>query len=56
MTVKVNEVTVLEYTQPLGAQPNKDYTRVLNEGTFALQAHDPKSEVHYKNIRVKRLE
>ena len=28
----------------------------LGEGTFALQAHDPKSVIHYKNIRVKRLE
>ena len=28
----------------------------LGEGTFALQAHDPKSIIHYKNIRVKRLE
>ena len=50
VTVKVKDIIVLEYTQPLGAQPNKDYTRVLDEGTFALQAHDPKSEVHYKNI------
>jgi hypothetical protein len=28
---------------------------VLDKGTFALQAHDPKSTVRYKNIRVKRL-
>jgi hypothetical protein len=28
----------------------------LGEGTFALQAHDPKSIIHYKNVRVKRLE
>jgi hypothetical protein len=26
-----------------------------NEGTFALQAHDPKSTVYYRNIRVKPL-
>jgi hypothetical protein len=30
-------------------------TRKLSHGTFALQAHDPGSEVHYKNIRVKPL-
>jgi len=30
-------------------------TRKLSSGTFALQAHDPGSEVHYKNILVKRL-
>ena len=28
----------------------------LSEGTFALQAHDPKSEIHYRNIRVKVLD
>ncbi len=56
ITVKINGQTLFEYTQPLGAQPNKDYTRVLDEGTFALQAHDPNSVVRYKNIRVKRLE
>jgi hypothetical protein len=56
VTVKVNGKIVLEYTEPPGAQPRPDYTRKLDEGTFALQAHDPKSVVRYKNIRVKRLE
>jgi hypothetical protein len=56
VTVKINDTVLFEYTQPLGAQPNKDYPRVLDEGTFALQAHDPNSIVQYKNIRVKRLD
>jgi len=56
VTVKINDVVVLEYTEPPGAQPGKVFTRKLAEGTFALQAHDPKSVIHYKNIRVKRLE
>jgi hypothetical protein len=47
---------VLEYTEPPGAQPRKDFTRKLDSGTFALQAHDPGSVIRYKNIRVKRLE
>ncbi|MFO1501327.1 MAG: DUF1080 domain-containing protein [Verrucomicrobiota bacterium] len=55
VTVKINDQVLLEYTQPVGAQPGKDFTRVLDEGTFALQAHDPNSVVQYKNIRVKRL-
>jgi len=55
ITVKVNGETVLEYNEPPGAQPGKDFTRKLDEGTFAFQAHDPKSVVRYKNIRVKRL-
>lgn len=54
--IKINDKTVVDYTQPLGAQPNPDYTRVIDEGTFALQCHDPGSEVHFKNIRVKRLD
>jgi hypothetical protein len=56
VTVRINEVTVLEYTEPAGAQPGKDFARKLGAGTFALQAHDPKSVVRYKNIRVKRFE
>lgn len=56
VTVKVDGQTVLQYTEPLGAQPNPDFARKLGEGTFALQGHDPKSVIHYRNIRVKRLE
>lgn len=56
VTVKINGVVVLQYTEPPGAQPGKVFSRKLAEGTFGLQAHDPKSVVRYKNIRVKRLE
>jgi hypothetical protein len=56
VTVKINDVIVLEYNEPAGVQPGKAFTRKLDEGTFALQAHDPKSVVRYKNIRVKRLD
>src|ERR1043165_6735467 len=56
VTVKINDQTVVEYTEPPGAQAGRDYTRKLDQGTFALQAHDPKSIIHYKNIRVKRLD
>ncbi len=61
--VKGNSVLVLidgkktlEYVEPPGAQAGKDFERKLGEGTFALQGHDPKSTVRYKNIRVKRLD
>ena len=56
ITVLVDGKRVLQYNEPAGAQPGKDYARKLDEGTFALQGHDPKSVVRYKNIRVKRLE
>ena len=55
VTVKIDGQTLLEYTEPPGAQPG-EYTRKLAYGTFALQAHDPKSIVRYKNIRVKKLD
>lgn len=55
VTVKVDGKIVLQYIEPAGAQAGKDFERKLNEGTFALQGHDPKSVVRYKNIRVKRL-
>src|SRR6266581_2693617 len=49
ITVKIDGQTLLEYTEPPGAQPGQ-YTRKIASGTFALQAHDPKSVVRYKNI------
>jgi hypothetical protein len=55
VTVRIDGKIVLEYNEPPGAQPGKDFSRKLGEGTFAFQAHDPKSVVRYKNIRVKRL-
>jgi hypothetical protein len=56
VTVRINNIIVLEYTEPPGAQAGKSFTRKLDAGTFALQAHDPKSIVRFKNIRVKRLD
>jgi hypothetical protein len=49
--VKLNDKQVIDYTEPEG----KEGDVKLSEGTFALQAHDPKSTVYFKNIRVKRL-
>lgn len=51
MAVIVNGRVLFEFVEPDGVTG----TRKLSAGTFALQAHDPGSEVHYKNIRVKRL-
>ena len=60
--VKGNNVTVIidgkkqfDYTEPAGAQAGT-FERKLGEGTFALQGHDPKSTIRYRNIRVKRLD
>lgn len=51
IVVKIDGKTVVDYTEP----DNKEGTVKLSEGTFALQAHDPKSVVRFKNIRVKKL-
>ena len=56
VTIKIDGKTVMDYTEPADQKAGTDFTRKLDEGTFALQAHDPKSVVRYKNIRVKRIE
>lgn len=52
----VNDVKVNEYTEPEDPwRWEGGETLKLGSGTFALQAHDPKSTVFYKNIKVKEL-
>lgn len=55
--VKINDRTVVDYTEPenVVSLRGNDTGRVLSGGTFALQGHDPKSKVYFKNIRVKAL-
>ncbi len=52
IVIKVDGRTIVDHTE--NTAEVKD-GRKLSSGTFALQAHDPGSEVHYRNIRVKRL-
>ncbi|WP_298869321.1 DUF1080 domain-containing protein [uncultured Gimesia sp.] len=52
VVIKINGETVIDYTEPEGA---KGSPSLGEKGSFALQAHDPKSVVYYKNIRVKPL-
>lgn len=58
VTLKVNGEITVEFTEPEGWKgPNKSMRgRVLGEGTFALQAHDPGSTVCYKDIQLKVTE
>ena len=47
---------VCQYTEGPGAWRAADKPgRYLSSGTFALQGHDPKSEVRYRNLRVRIL-
>ena len=51
IVVKINGKTVLDYTEPKGVQGG----RKISSGSFALQAHDPKSVIYYRKLRVKPL-
>ena len=51
VTVKINDKTVMEWTEPANPQGPKK----ISSGTFALQGHDPKSKVYYRNIVVQPL-
>lgn len=53
--IKVNGKTVVDYTEPKDKKAGKDFTRKLDKGTFAFQAHDPISVVKFRNIKVKKL-
>jgi hypothetical protein len=47
ITVKVNDKVINEYTEGENGR--------LSSGTIALQGHDPKSKVYYKDIMIKPL-
>jgi hypothetical protein len=53
--IYLNGKLVNDFTEEPGRQPGKDFERKLNSGTIAFQAHDPKSVVLYKNVRIKKL-
>lgn len=56
ITVKVNDKIINEYIEPENPQRSKgDKNKVLSSGTVALQGHDPKSVVYYKDIMIKVL-
>ncbi|MEO6455812.1 MAG: DUF1080 domain-containing protein [Ginsengibacter sp.] len=56
VVVKINDRTVVEYTEPDNVRRTGDMSgRLISNGTFALQGHDPKSKVYFKDILVKAL-
>jgi hypothetical protein len=52
VVVRINDKSLFEYVEPPGVTGPRNK---LNKGSFAIQAHDPKSVARYKNIRVKPL-
>lgn len=55
ITTSVNGKVIVDYTEEEQPQRKGNPGRLIGTGTFALQGHDPGSEVHYKNIFVKPL-
>lgn len=56
VVLMVNGKVTSDWTETTPPKPLKGTPgRVIASGTFAIQGHDPQSEVHYKNIRVKPL-
>jgi len=53
--IQVNDVTTVDYTEPEGKKAGQRFTHRLGEGTFALQAHDPRSVVAFRNLRVRPI-
>lgn len=56
ITIKINDKTVVDYEEEGADKRTPDHKeRFLSSGTFAFQAHDPKSVVYFKDIMVKPL-
>lgn len=56
VTVSVDGKLLIDYIEPENAErPAQFAGRLIDRGTFALQAHDPGSEVWYKSIAVRPL-
>lgn len=55
VTVKINGQTVVDYTEADDVNFKGWPGRKLSHGTFALQGHDPKSVVYFKDIKVRAI-
>jgi hypothetical protein len=56
IVTKVDGKVIVDYTEPDHPQRPKGYEkRLVSNGTFAIQGHDPGSEIHYRKIRVRAL-
>lgn len=53
--IKINGITVVDYTEPDEPLRDEGSQRLISSGTFALQAHDPDSKVMFKDIKVRGI-
>ena len=58
ITVRVNDKEQVAWTQPADWNGGREGPgrAITGPGTIAFQAHDPKSTVYYRNIRIKPLD
>lgn len=57
VTISINGKKLVDYTQPENPAHTKSMPgRLVGEGTFALQAHDPGSTAYIKDIMVRPIE
>lgn len=54
VVIKVNDKVINDYTEA-DSVSNANSGKKLSSGTIALQGHDPKSKVFYKDIQIKVL-
>jgi hypothetical protein len=56
IVTKVNDKVISDYTEEENPKREGQFKqRLIGSGTFAIQGHDPGSEIHYRNIKVKPL-
>ena len=56
ITLKINGKTMVEFEEEKDRKAfSKDFERRLGKGTIALQAHDPGSIVHFRNLMIRPL-
>jgi len=52
ITIRIDAKEIVTFEEPADHNVKGWPQRRLSSGTFAIQAHDPKSEVHYRGIKV----
>jgi hypothetical protein len=55
ITIKLDDKTVVDYTEPENPPPFQGRDRKLSEGTFALQAHPNSGKTFFRSVKVRRL-
>ena len=56
VVTSVDGKVIVDWTEPANwVPPDRHPGRRIASGTFALQGHDPGSEIHFRNIKVRAL-